>query len=187
MVLGLKRGTIRLEPHCHEWPRLFAQEECAIRAALGHLVLDVQHIGSTAVPGLLAKPILDIGVAVRHSADVGPCVAPLAALGYQFLGDRRCAGDWFFAKGSDDLCTHYVHMVEHTSSAWANYLAFRDALATDERVRTEYASLKLRLAVESGGSRDAYATGKDQFVRGVAARRLGAAQEGSEPPTGPHP
>ena len=169
-MLGLKRGAVELVPYCDRWPVLFAEEECAIRAAVGHIVLDVQHIGSTAVPGLLAKPILDIGVALRDTADVGRCVTPLAALGYEFLGDRGCVGDWFFAKGPDDLRTHYIHMVERTSSDWSNYLAFRDALAADEHARNEYASLKLRLLKEAGGNRDAYTEGKGQFVRRVTAR-----------------
>jgi GrpB-like predicted nucleotidyltransferase (UPF0157 family) len=170
-MLGLKRGAVQLVPYCNQWPLLFAEEECAIRAAIGHIVLDVQHIGSTAVPGLAAKPILDIGIAVRDAADVERCITPLAALGYQFLGDRRGVGDWFFAKGSDDARSHYLHMVEHTSSAWSDYLSFRDTLTTDERSRDDYASLKRQLLAASGGDRSAYTEGKEEFIRRLTGRR----------------
>jgi len=169
-MLGLKRGTVALVPYCDEWPQLFVEEQCALRAAIGHLAADIQHIGSTAVPGLPAKPILDIAVAVREARDVESCIAPLATLGYEFLGDRCGDGDWFFAKGPDDLRTHYVHMVEVTSAAWSQWLAFRDALTNDDRARDAYAALKHRLLCDSEGNRKAYTEGKEAFIREVATR-----------------
>ena len=157
-------------PYCAQWPQLFAEEQSRLRAAIGHIVVDIQHIGSTAVPGLVAKPILDMAVAVREARDVERCVAPMEDLGYEFLGDGGGDGDWFFAKGPDVLRTHYVHMVVVSNAAWSQWLAFRDTLIKDTETREAYAALKQRLLCDSGGDRKAYTAAKSAFIQAVATR-----------------
>ena len=82
MTLGLQKGKLELHPYSDEWPRYFAQAKARIDAAIGEYVLDIQHVGSTAVPGLIAKPILDIGIAVADFEEVYRRIAPMEALGY---------------------------------------------------------------------------------------------------------
>jgi GrpB-like predicted nucleotidyltransferase (UPF0157 family) len=168
-MLGLQRGTVRLVPYTAQWARLFAAERRRIESALGALALAVEHVGSTAVPGLCAKPILDIGVAVRRSADAAACVAPLMRLGYEYLGDRRGTGGHFFAKGDDARRTHYVHVVAHDSAEWADYLRFRERLRADAAARDEYAQLKVALAAAHATDRESYTRAKEAFIRRILA------------------
>src|SRR5262245_26797835 len=98
-MLGLQRGTVRIVPSTPMWATLFQEERARIDHALGALALDIQHIGSTAVPGLAAKPILDIGVAVAAEAAIAACVPLLIALGYTYRGDRGPSEGHFFDLG----------------------------------------------------------------------------------------
>jgi len=138
---------------------------------LGVLAVDIQHIGSTAIPELPAKPVLDIGIAVRHLEDVQLCIAPLELLGYQYFGDKDDRGDHFFAKGDDSKRTHYIHMVEHESDAWRDYIHFRDTLVADSEDRTEYAQLKERLACEYADARNSYTSQKAEFIDRINSKR----------------
>lgn len=168
-MLGLRRGTVQLAPYAEQWAQLFAVEQAHIRAALNELVLDIQHVGSTAVPGLCAKPILDIAVAVRSLADVAACVAPLAQLGYAYLGDKPSTSGHFFAKGDDSNRTHYLHFVAHDNPQWTDFLRFRDRLRADPAARDEYARLKQRLAARYAADRASYTQQKEAFVRRILA------------------
>ncbi|HYY41838.1 MAG TPA: GrpB family protein [Pyrinomonadaceae bacterium] len=168
-MLGLRRGTVRLVPYMTEWARLFASERQRLVVALGGLALAVEHVGSTAVPGLCAKPILDIGVAVRDDADAAACVGPLAGLGYEYLGARRGAGGHFFAKGADERRTHYVHVVAQAEPEWAAYLRFRDHLRADTTARDEYARLKQDLAATHAADRACYTHQKAAFIQRILA------------------
>lgn len=91
-VLGLRRGVVELRPWSPAYPRLFERERDRVLAALGALTLDVQHVGSTSVPGLMAKPVLDLAVAGLGADVMGDCVPPLEALGYEAFGDREGRG-----------------------------------------------------------------------------------------------
>jgi GrpB-like predicted nucleotidyltransferase (UPF0157 family) len=91
-MIGLERGTVRVVPADDEWPAAFAQERHCLCTRIGHLVLDIQHVGSTAVPGLAAKPIIDIAVAVASPADMQRCRPLLVELGYLDRGDAGRKG-----------------------------------------------------------------------------------------------
>ena len=168
-MLGLRRGTVKVVAYSAEWPRLFARERRRLRAALGARALAVEHVGSTAVAGLCAKPIIDIGIAVGSLADVAACVAPLERLGYEYLGDRHGTGQHFFARGGDSCRTHYVHVVAHDDPQWAVYLRFRDRLRADPAARDEYARLKRALAAAHAADRAAYTRNKEAFIRRILA------------------
>jgi len=109
-MIGLQRKIVKLVPYSPEWPRLFAQEERLLRAAIGAYVVDIQHVGSTAIPGMEAKPIIDIAVALRRLEDVEKCIEPLERLGYEY--DEEHPDRHFFVKGDPSRRTHYLHMVE---------------------------------------------------------------------------
>ena len=166
-AIGLARETVLLVEYTETWAACFRAERAEILRALGQLAVDVQHIGSTSVPGLLAKPIIDIAVGVRSLDDVEQAVPVLSALGYEYFGDREGTGEHFFAKGTDHRRTHYLHMAEIESRNWRDYLKFRDSLRADTVLREEYAELKRRLAAEYALCRKLYTDGKANFVRGV--------------------
>jgi len=163
-MLGLQRGTVRIVPYQAQWAVLFAHEKHHITEALGPLALDIQHIGSTAVPGLAAKPIIDMGVAIANRHVVPLCVPHLAALNYTSFGDREQRGDYFFAKGAEECRTHYVHMVEVGSPQWSAYLQLRDYLRTHPAARGAYTNLKQTLATQYAHDRSTYTDRKTPLI-----------------------
>ena len=169
-MIGLQRGTVKLVPYSSEWKSLFAEEERVLRASIGSYVMDIQHAGSTAIPGLEAKPIIDIAVAVRRLEDVEKCIKPLECLGYEYKADAGHLGRFFFAKGDPSRRTHYLHMVEWNSNSWKSYIRFRDYLRQHKEAAREYARLKRELARKSQGNRDFYTPGKAEFIESVLGR-----------------
>ena len=173
-MLGLKRGIVRLVPHTERWHDLFTEEEDRLRVAISEYALSVEHVGSTAICGLPAKPIIDIAVAVREIADAEKCVMPLERIGYEYRGEQGIAGRHFFGKGEPR--THHLHMVEMSSDFWRSHLLFRDYLRQHREVRENYEKLKQWLAQKYEEDREAYTEGKAAFIEEVleAARGSGA-------------
>src|SRR3990170_5477466 len=111
------------------WPARFDEEREAIVAALGEAtgsIVAIEHVGSTSVPGLAAKPILDIMIGVRQVADGVPCITPIVQLGYECRGEFGIPGRLYFRKGEPR--THHIHMVAHEGEFWQRHLAFPDLL-----------------------------------------------------------
>jgi GrpB-like predicted nucleotidyltransferase (UPF0157 family) len=164
-VLGLPLGTVRLREYTPRWAELYRIEAADLRDALGVLALSVEHVGSTAVPGLIAKPILDIAVAIRAHAVVPKCATLLAHLGYQFAYWADLKNDYTFEKGVER--THHVHLVELESRQWGDYLRFRDALRSNDQLAREYESTKMVLGAKFCNDRAAYTSAKAEFIRHV--------------------
>jgi GrpB-like predicted nucleotidyltransferase (UPF0157 family) len=166
--LGLESKTVRVVPYDDCWPALFEVEarrivEAVARAGLPELAL--AHVGSTAVPGLAAKPILD--VAAGRSADTAPLayIEVFESLDYVYRGDGGLPGREFFRRGV--LRSHHVHLVERNGTHWVRYLRFRDALRANPALRDAYAALKQSLAARYPCDREAYVAGKSEFVERV--------------------
>jgi len=166
-MLGLQRGTVQVVPYNPLWVSLFQAEQGRLRQALGSYARDIQHIGSTSVPGLAAKPILDIGIAVTAESDVATCIPLLTDLGYIYRGDRGLSEGHFFDLGSDEQRTHYLHMLLTDNPNWQNYLRFRDHLTAHPDARDAYMQLKQDLAVRYAADRAAYTAAKAQFIQSI--------------------
>ncbi len=175
-MLGLKRGTVRLVPYAAEWAIAFQQERAVLLHVIGHSVVDIQHVGSTSVPGLAAKPILDIGVAVASLTSVPTLVDPLQEIGYTYFGDRQQKGEHFFAKGPEEMRTVYVHVLEITDPAWEDYLIFRDYLTTNPTQRVRYMLAKQSLAERFANDRYAYTESKSKLIQEIIALARSARQ-----------
>ena len=169
------RGTqpIEVVDYDHDWPRQYAEERDRIGAAIGDVTRAIEHVGGTAVPGLPAKPVIDIMVGVPDIERAGPAVAGLINLGYQYvpelesqLPERR-----YFRRGTPE--THHVHMVTMGSDFWEEHVLFRDYLRSNPQAAEEYGKLKRALANRFRFDRDAYRAGKVPFIDTVvaAARR----------------
>jgi GrpB-like predicted nucleotidyltransferase (UPF0157 family) len=128
MILGLARGSVRLVPHQIGWHEAFEDEQRRLQSALGVSARKIEHVGSTAVPDLLAKPIIDIAIAVESFDRIQAWPQALAVHDYTAFGDRYGWQDHFFAKGPETLRTFYLHVVEESGIRWRNYLRFRDRL-----------------------------------------------------------
>jgi GrpB-like predicted nucleotidyltransferase (UPF0157 family) len=163
--LGLQRGTVHLSSHREEWHRLFDEEKNRILDAIGDHSLPVEHVGSTAICGIVAKPILDIMVGIPKFEDGERCVSLLEKLGYEYKGENGVPLRHFFGKGTPRIV--HLHMVAVDGGFWKHHLLFRDYLIANRHVAEEYNNLKLELAARFPRDRDAYTNGKEPFVRRV--------------------
>jgi GrpB-like predicted nucleotidyltransferase (UPF0157 family) len=150
------------------WPSLFLEEQTRIERALGPLVERIEHVGSTAVPGLTSKPIIDIMVGVRSLREADRCIEPLGRLSYEYRGEVGVPGRLFFRKG--DPRTHHLHIAEVGGEFWVGHLAFRAYLRTHPQTAREYARLKHELADSFRADWTAYAEGKSAFILEVLRR-----------------
>ena len=182
-ALGLPSGVVVVVPYDPAWPALFAAEAARIRSALGAaLPAAIEHVGSTAVPGLAAKPVLDLLVGYPPGAPVAPYVAALVRAGYVHRGEQGIPGREFFRLGA--VRTHHVHMAVQDGAFWREHLAFRDALRAEPARRDAYAALKRELARRFPHDRERYTDGKTAFVREVVARALADAPARDDGPGG---
>lgn len=167
-MIGLRRHTVQVVEHDPAWVSLFENEAHVIRHAGGPLVLDVQHIGSTAVQGLPAKPIIDIAVAIRSYGDIPELVRRLVAVGYVDRGNQGRGGGYLLVRDSEpEVRTAHLHVVELTDALWGKYITFRDILRRDAGIREAYAEVKRRLAATYPNDRKQYTACKDEFVERV--------------------
>ena len=160
--IGLNKGELRLSPYHDNWAALFELEKKIIASAIGDHLEDIQHVGSTAIVGMPAKPILDIAIAVKEFETARVCIKPLVSLGYTFKGENGIPRRHYFQKG--EPCTHHVHMVEETSEEWTKLIQFRDYLRSDRSVAEEYGRLKAALMDSMTGDRQSYQAAKTDFI-----------------------
>ena len=176
-MLGCERDRVTLLPYQPAWPSLFAEEAERLRLALGEHVLRVEHVGSTAVPGLDAKPILDIVVAVRDISGAAPFEEALAPLGYIHKAENDRPGRLYFVKRlPDDRSTHHLSITELDTECWFTHVAFRDYLRSHPEAREEYGKLKSALARRHHHDRAAYQEGKAAFIQHVLSAAGGQGQ-----------
>ncbi|WP_269522810.1 GrpB family protein [Coraliomargarita parva] len=171
MILGLTRGSVRLVPHQPGWAAAFCAERTALVQALGTEALSIEHVGSTAVPGLPAKPILDIAVAVADFNRMTAWAECLKPLDYHYLGDPRGWDDHLFSKGNESNRSVYLHAVLNGSPRWQNYLYFRDRLRASPELRQTYARLKQNGAQAYPDDRQAYTDSKHAWIQAMLDER----------------
>ncbi len=175
---------IKIVPYDCAWPELFEAEAACIRNVMGSLAVCVEHVGSTAVSGLAAKPVIDIQVAVATLATLRTYSEPLAQIGYShvLLGPFDLVYP-FFQKPAEWPSTHHVHLCVTGSEQERRHLAFRDYLRCHPMVAAEYVELKRTLAAANDGttleSRERYSLTKSQFVSSVLERALSASYPSS--------
>ena len=165
MSLGLKRGTVQLEPHDKQWDEAAIQTIKNLKSILGDDAVDIQHIGSTAIPAIKAKPIIDIAVGVTDFEKI---------MSY----NEQLQKDGIFYRGSDvedqilyvmgdmekDIMTHHIHIVKWNETEWKNYIHFRDYLNANEDVALQYQKLKEELEGKYADDRAAYTKGKRNMI-----------------------
>ena len=169
-MLGLKYGTVRLVEHDNGWSDAFLRERAVLVQALDGVGCAIEHIGSTAVSGLPAKPILDIAMGFPDSADPKECFRRLEMCGYEYRGDAGGDGGHVFVRAQGDFRTHHVHGVLLGGVQWRAYLALRDLLRVDENARSLYSRSKRELAQQFSHDRKSYLKGKDEIVTRLLAR-----------------
>jgi GrpB-like predicted nucleotidyltransferase (UPF0157 family) len=160
--LGLESGIVRLAEYDERWRLLFAAEAERLLAFSDGLPLRIEHIGSTSIPGMCAKPVLDILAGRPSGTPLDPYLVCIQRAGYVHRGERGVAGREFFRRGEPRA--YHVHLVEDDGALWREYLAFRDFLRRHADVAARYAALKRSLAARFPTDREAYTDGKAAFV-----------------------
>ncbi len=171
MAVGL--GPVaRLSEYDLRWPALFEEERERILAAIGPSVERVEHVGSTAIPGIAAKPIIDILIGLRSLEDAKECIPRLVAIGYEYVPEyeREIPERRYFRKGPAENRTHHIHIVEVSSEFFRNHLLFRDYLRAHADEAKRYEALKRELAQRFETDREAYTEGKSKYVGRVIER-----------------
>jgi GrpB-like predicted nucleotidyltransferase (UPF0157 family) len=158
---------VRLHPYDPAWPLAFAAERSRLLSLLPCTFVEIEHFGSTAVPGLVAKPVIDLLAGVRSMAAAAAVTQPLLAAAYvtsaefnESLSERH----WFM-RWANGHRTHHLHVVVHGGAVWRERPGFRDALRSSPSLAIRYSALKQRLAAEFGTDREAYTDAKAEFVR----------------------
>ena len=178
--LGTQGGRIEIVEYNPDWPRLFEREAAAILKACGPRVVEVHHVGSTAVPGLAAKPVLDVMPVAAGPAEALEAVPRMASLGYRYRGENGIAGRCYFEKAVDGRIVAHVHMFPPDHSAIRRHLVFRDYLRAHPDAAHDYERLKRDLAAKHRNDREAYTDAKAAFIEGIiAAAAMGGRAEGA--------
>ena len=170
--LGLESGVVRLVDYDARWPELFIAEEKRIRDQCGTLAMRLEHIGGTSIPGMCAKPILDVAAGRPPEASIQDYVDALRQAGYEHRGERGVAGREYFRRGAPRA--YHIHLIEYGGPLWGDYLAFRDYLRDHVDAAREFADVKRALAARFSRDREAYMTAKSSHVLEIL-RLAGAA------------
>ncbi len=165
MSIGLKRGTVYLSDHQITWAKNAKEAIDELYAELHDLKPDIQHVGSTSIVSIKAKPIIDIAIAVSDFEGIIARNDMLAAYGVIFRLDER-PEQLLYVKGDfeADTRTHHIHVVLKNSREWMNYLNFRDYLNANHRAAVEYEAVKEQLAARYPNDRNAYTEGKQEII-----------------------
>lgn len=171
--LDQPEAPVELVAYDPTWPARFEEERARLAVILaGWLAGPIEHIGSTAIPGLVAKPVIDIMAPVTTLEHSRPALAVLPSLGYVYFPYRPDVMHWL-CKPSPQLRTHHLHLVPNGSRLWLDRLAFRDYLRQNPVTAAAYATLKVDLARRYRHNREAYTDAKGPFVAQVLRETLG--------------
>lgn len=165
--------AVVLADHSKGWADEFRAETSRLKVVLGSNLAAVHHIGSTSVPGLLAKPIIDIMGEVKSLEGCDDASAQMELLGYEVMGAHGISGRRYYRKfNSARQRTHHLHVFEQGAHAVLRHLALRDYLIAHRDVADDYAALKRKLTAIDNGDWDMYVSGKDRFIKDAEARAL---------------
>ena len=160
------RAPLIVVPYQNDWPNKFASERFALGAIFPEPRFQIEHVGSTAVPGLCAKPIIDIMIGAPSLSEIDECVDAMRRVGYEYMPQHEHALPLrrFFAKPIIRPRVFHVHVVTVNGAFWNDHLLFRDALRNDSRLANDYAELKRQLAQQFDDDREGYTDAKGSFI-----------------------
>lgn len=166
-MLGLHKDKVSLVPHSSNWHKEFEQEKERLKTILGNIAIAIEHIGSTSIPELSAKPIIDIAVGVKDIATLKTTIPLLTASGYDILDSIETKGEVLARKGTPDNRTHYIHVEILGDTYWNNHIMFRDFLLKHQEYVEAYEKLKKDLAIQFSDDRKKYTAAKNNFIQNV--------------------
>lgn len=166
----MKRASVVLEEYDQSWPSKFEDEKKHLMAIAGEWCHGgIEHVGSTAVPGMVAKPVIDVMFGVESLEKSKPAIKVLVANGYEYWPYKTDAMHWF-CKPSDAFRTHHLHLIPFENRLWKERIKFRNLLRSNDRIAYEYARLKRELASSHKEDRETYTQKKWPFIQQVLRR-----------------
>jgi GrpB-like predicted nucleotidyltransferase (UPF0157 family) len=168
------RAPVVLAPYSPAWPAMFAAERSTLVELFPPSVFQIEHVGSTAVPGLAAKPIIDIMLGTSALGEVESKITQLLRLGYEYLPEYEQAipNRRFFAKPKTQPRIFHLHAVIFGDEFWTSHVVFRDTLRANPQIAAEYDALKHALAAKFGDDREGYTDAKTAFIANVVRDAL---------------
>jgi GrpB-like predicted nucleotidyltransferase (UPF0157 family) len=164
-ALGLESGVVRLVEYDNRWPEIFAAEQRRIQELCRALVLTLEHVGGTSIPGMCAKPVLDIAAGRPPGTSPDAYLVALECAGYEHRGEQGSPGREFFRRGQPRA--YHLHLVEEGGPYWRDYLALRDYLREHADAAHRFADAKRALAARFPRDREAYTDAKTPYVREI--------------------
>ena len=170
--IGTMSLTSDIRDYDPQWPALFEAERLKIQEELGHLVREIHHVGSTAVPGMNAKPEIDLLIVVKSIGDIDAINSGMAELGYDVRGECGIEGRHYYSKDIRSARTHKAHVCEISHSNVVRQIAFRDYMRDHPKDAQEYATLKMRLAKSNSKGMAEYLEGKQNYIERITHTAL---------------
>lgn len=168
----MKRASVILLEYDSSWPEKFELEKNHLIAIAGDWNFgSIEHVGSTAVPGMIAKPVIDVMFGVKSLVESKPVIDILVEHGYEYWPYKAEVMHWF-CKPSDAFRTHHLHLIPFASPLWKERIKFRDILRSDKNIATQYANLKRELAAIYKEDRETYTEKKWPFIQRVLQNTL---------------
>ncbi|MCY8496316.1 GNAT family N-acetyltransferase [Bacillus atrophaeus] len=158
------KRKVEVVPYREEWKRMFAKEKIQLERILGPEIITISHIGSTSIPGMSAKPVIDILIEVKDIEAINQYNLQMEALGYEAKGENGLKGRCFFRKGGNKR-THHVHIYENGNREIVRHTLFRDYLIAHPEKAAEYATLKKQLAARYPDDIKQYIEGKNEWIK----------------------
>lgn len=169
----VKNQAVHLVTYDPAWPQEFEKEKKLIDSAIGKWITGkINHVGSTSIPGISAKPTIDILVGVNNLEETKPCIAVLSKIHYLYYPYRPDYMHWF-TKPSPEHRTHHLYLIPISHPQYQAKLAFRDYLRTHQKEKKAYEQLKIELAEKFKTDREGYTLAKTQFVKNIVHKALG--------------
>lgn len=169
-MIGLKRGAVKLLHHNHKWAELFEKERKLLKKTFGDAIIAIEHVGSTAIPGIPAKPIIDMNIGVKSLKVAREMKNRFEKLWYEHRpfvpGKTKKELKWqeLYVKGPETKRTHHAHVTVYGNNYWKNDILFRDYLRQNSSRAKKYAKLKMKLAENYANDREKYTKSKKQFI-----------------------
>ena len=165
--MGLKRGTVKLESYDKKWEESYLKEEKNLKQQLKDIIVEVHHVGSTSITGLIAKPIIDILVVIKTFDKIGEIEEILKKCGYENRGHQGVETRYFFAKGAMEDRTHYIHFVTPKNKTYYDLMFFKKYLIEHPQERKKYCILKQKLAYKYPEERAKYTKEKSDYIKKI--------------------
>ena len=172
MELGLKKNTVKIAHYDLEWKNCFLKEKEILEKQLSNYDVDIEHVGSTAIVGCAAKPIIDIAIGVPHLEYGKKLIPLLEKLGWIYTGKSDFGVRWFLKKCNGDVQTHFLHIEGRNTRIWQNHIIFRDYMNLHPEKVAEYSKLKKELEVEFANDREGYIKRKKPFIDKIIKEAL---------------